>query len=287
MSALGVYRRAFVRGAQWRYLALYVLATMLPALLVFVPAHRFFASLFDQSTRSREIVSSLDSSAFFEVLRQLFDPTGTAAGITPSLVGAVLVSLAISPALAGAAATVAHRDAPVRLRDLLGGAGSLYPRMLRMAITGLLPNGVAFVLAAIILRLVGKANDHALLEASASRNSVLAWILVLLLFWLAQSTVEMGRAVLVAEPERRSALKAWGRGVRLLVRRPRRVLGLCLATTVAALLLAALFTAVRLRLPVSGATMFLELLVAQAAVASVGWGRASRLAGLVEVATTE
>ena len=286
MSGLAVYRRAFARGAQWRYLALYVLGTMLPAVLVFMPTHRFFASLFDQSTRSRELVSSLDSSAFFEVLRQLGEPTGMGRGITSGLMGAILVSLVVSPALAGAAATLAHRDAPVRLRDLLGGAGSLYPRMLRMAITGLLPYGVALVLAAIILRLVGKANEHAILEASASRYSLLAWIVVLLLLWLAQSTVEVGRAVLVAEPERRSALKAWGRGLRLLVRRPGQVLGLCLATTVAALLVAALLTAVRLRLPVSGGvTIVLEFLVAQAAVASMGWGRASRLAGLVEVAT--
>jgi hypothetical protein len=282
MSALRAWRRALSHGAQWRYLVAFVLGTLLPALIALGPVHAFFKSLFDQSTRSRELVSSLDSSAFFEVLHQLGEPSGVAVG--KGLPGAILVALVIAPAMAAAAATVAKSDARVDVRDLLGGVGSLYPRMLRMAVTSLLPFGVASAIAAVIVTLVGKANEHSVLESAASRNSLIAGLAAAVLVWLAHSTVELGRAFLVAEPERRSAFLAWWSAVRLFVRRPVQVLGLCLVTTLAALLLAAVFTAVRLRMSPSGPlTIAIEFLVAQAAVAAIGWGRSSRLAGLVEV----
>jgi hypothetical protein len=285
MNALGLYKRAILRGAQWRYLLLFVVGTLLPAYAVLAPVHGFLKPLLDTSTREPELVSSLDSPAFFEILRQSNEP---GVRFAPALLGALLLALLIAPALAGAAAVVATAGegaGPVRLRDLLEGAGSYYPRMLRMALVSLLPLGVASALAAGAFKLADHASAHATLESAATRDSLLAGIGATLLVWLATSTVEVGRAVLVAEPERRSAIKAWWRGTRLLVRRPGQVLGVCGATTVLALLLAVAFTAVRLRMPVSGPVMIaIELLVAQAAVAAIGWGRASRIAGLVEVA---
>jgi hypothetical protein len=269
-------------AAQWRYLLVFVLGTLLPAAVVLAPVHGFFVSLFDHSTRSRQLVSSLDSSAFFDVLKQLGEPA--AASIGTGVASAFILTLVIAPALAAAAATVAQQDTRVDVRSLLGGTGGLYPRMLRMAVTSLLPLGVATALAAVIVTLVGKSNEHAVLESAASRNSWIAGIGAALVVWLAHSTVELGRAVLVAEPERRSAFLAWWTALRLLVRRPLQVLGLCLVTTLAGLLLATVLTAMRLRMSPSGpVTIAIEFLVAQAAIVSIGWSRASRLAGLVAV----
>jgi hypothetical protein len=284
MSTLRLWKQAIARGAQWRYLLVFVLGTLLPALVVLAPVHGFFKALFDHSTRAGELVSSLDSAAFFEVMRQLNEPD--AEGIHGALFGALLVAFVLAPALAGAAAAVARveGEGPVRLRDLLAAAGSYYPRMFRMAVVSLLPVGVAMVLAALLLKLADRADAHAVLESTASRNATLAWIGAAILVWLAQSSVEVGRAVLVAEPGRRSAFLAWWRGMRLFVRRGWQVLGVCFVTGVAAVLVAGLLTAVRLRLPVSGpVTIAIELLFAQAAVAAIGWGRASRMAGLVKV----
>jgi hypothetical protein len=60
------------------------------------------------------------------------------------------------------------------------------------------------------------------------------------------------------------------------------VLGLCLVTTLVALVMALGLTALRLRLNVTGpALIVIEFLVAQGAIAILGWGRSSRLAGLV------
>ena len=279
------WKSAFVRGTQWRYLLVFVVGTLLPSALAFAPVRGLLGSLFDHSPRAADLVARLDSSAFFEVIRQLGEPAGAAIG--PGIMAALFAALIVSPALTGAAATLAQSDTRLTLSALLAGAAKLYLRMLRMTLVSVLPVGLAVAAGAALVRAAGKANLHALLESTASRNTNLAWIAAILIVGLANSTAEVGRAFLVAEPERRSAFLAWWSGVRLTVRRPLPVLGTCAATTLASLLLAALLTALRLRLfPAGAATIVLGFLVAQAAVAAVGWGRASRLAGLVDIVRT-
>jgi len=122
------------------------------------------------------------------------------------------------------------------------------------------------------------------LETEATRNSLIAGIGVAVLVWLALSTLEVGRAVLVAEPERKSAFLAWWRGVRFFARRFPSVLGLCAVTTLISVAIAAALTALRMRMNVTGpALIAVEFLVAQGAIAVLGWGRSSRLAGLVDL----
>jgi hypothetical protein len=284
-SAAGRWSRwksALARGAQWRYLLVFVAGTLLPSALAFDSTHEFLGALFDHSPRGRSLVARLDSSALFEVLRQMNEPVGAA--VVPGLISAFLVGLLVAPALAGAAVTVAQSDAPPDLSSLLGGAGKMYLRMLRMMVASAVPLGLAIAVGAALLHAVDGANKHALLESSASRTSMLAWLATGLLVWLAHSTVEVGRAYLAAEPERRSAFLAWWKGARLTVRRPLQVLGMCAGTTLAALLVASVMTAVRLRLfPSGAATIAIGFLLAQVAVASIGWGRASRLTGLVQI----
>ncbi len=281
MSTLQSWRGAFARGAQWRYLLVYVVGTLIPALVLCAPVHGFLEGLLDHSPRQGELVAQLDSAGFFEILKQLQSPEG------PDLHGAthtmaLIALLFVGPALAGAAATVAERSAPPRLRDILAGAGAYYPRMLRMLFVSILPLGMAIAASAAIFHFVHRAERHMVLETEAARDSLLAGIAVAVLVWLAQSTVEMGRAVLVAEPKRRSAFLAWWRGVRFFARRFPSVFGLCALTTLVALALAAALTALRLRLNVTGPGLIaMEFVVAQGAIAVLGWGRSSRLAGLV------
>jgi hypothetical protein len=287
MSTLQSWRAAFARGAQWRYLLVYVVGTLIPALVLCAPAHGFLEALFDHSTRENELVPALDSAAFIEVIKQLTAPEG------PDLHGAthtmILTALfLVGPALAGAAAVVADRDTPLRIRELLGAAGAYYPRMLRMVFVSIVPLGIAIGLSMAILHVAGRSEAHDVLETSATRTSLIAGIGVAVLVWLALSTVEVGRAVLVAEPERRSAFLAWWRGVRFFARRFPRVLGLCAVTTLVALAVAFALTALRLRLNVTGPALIgVEFLVAQGAIAVLGWGRSSRLAGLVDLLRAE
>ncbi|HEY6462506.1 MAG TPA: hypothetical protein VIY73_20195 [Polyangiaceae bacterium] len=282
MKAVDHLGSAMVRGTQWRYLLLFVVGTFLPSLLFLGPAMGFFGGLLDHATREPSLVRTLDSPALFEVLRQLGAPAGESLG--PGLSAAFFATLVVAPALAAAAAVVAQGEAPLAIAALMAGAARLYLRMLRMAFVALVPVGVAVGASAAILHVIGKSNAHAVHESAAWHATLAGWLGAVVLVGLASSTVEAGRAYLVAEPERRSAFLAWWRGARLTVKRPVAVLGTCLATTAASLLLAFLLTALRLRLfPGGMATILLGFLVAQVAVAAIGWGRASRLAGLVEV----
>lgn len=287
MSTLQSWRSAFARGAQWRYLLVYVVGTLIPALVLCAPVHGFLEGLLDHSPRQGELVAQLDSAGFFDILKQLQSPEA------PDFHGAVhamvlIAVLLVGPALAGAAAAVADRDAPPRLRELLAAAGAYYPRMLRMVFVSVVPLGAAIALSAVVLHFAKRSAAHAVLETEATRTSLVAGIGVAVLVWLAVSTVEVARAVLVAEPERRSAFLAWWRGVRFFVRRFPRVFGLCFVTTALALAVAFGLTAIRLRLNVTGAALVaLEFVVAQAAVSVLGWGRGSRLAGLVAMLRAE
>jgi hypothetical protein len=283
----GLWGKALKRGAQWRYLVVFVVAMLAPTGLALMPIASFLGSLFDHSTRSADLVARLDSPAFVEVLRQLGEPTGAAIG--PGLLGALLLALVVGPGLAGASVELARAsEARLRVRDLLGGAGEVYPRMVRMTLAACVPLGVAGAGAALAFHLAGKSADRAVLESSADHAKEIATAVSVLLVWLAHATVEAGRAHFAAQPERRSALLAWWSGVRLTVRHPLRVLGLCLVTTLFGVGGALLVTALRYRLSVGGAwTIALSFVLAQIAVAAIAWGRASRMVGLVEVIRDE
>jgi hypothetical protein len=280
MSAARLWQSALRRGGDARYLAVYVFALLLPAVVAYVPLSGFLQSLFDFSTRSKELVAWLDSPALIEVFRQLATPEAT--GIGSGLVGAFVVAAVVAPLLAGAALALAKTTGTLDFRTLLGGAASLYPRMVRTSVASLVPLGVAGAGAALALHVSRKASETATLESTATRAQLLAVVASIALFWLANVTVEAGRAYLGAEPQRRSALVAWWSGVRLLVRRPLRVLGLSFVTTLVGVGLALVVTAIRFRIAQSGtASIALAFVLAQLAVAALAWGRSSRLAGLV------
>jgi hypothetical protein len=286
MSALRQWRRAFAHGAQWRYLILFLLAMILAAALALGPIATFLASLFDHSPQFEALVSRLDSPAFVEVLRQLREPAG--APVMPGVHDAFHTALLLSPALAGAAVVLARKSGPSDVRTLLAGAGELYPRMLRMALAGLIPFGIAAGIAAGAFHLAGKAGDDAILESTASHATELATAITVLFVWLADAIVEAGRAHLAAEPERRSAIVALWSGVRLTVRRPGRVLGLCFVTTIAGLGLALILSAIRFRIVQAGAgSIGVAFVLGQLAVAAIAWGRLSRLSGLVSLIRDE
>ena len=280
MSAAKLWQSALRRGGDARYLAVYVVALLLPAVVAYVPLSGFLQSLFDFSTRSKELVAWLDSPALTEVFRQLATPEAT--GIGSGLVGAFVVAAVVAPLLAGAALALAKTTGTLDFRTLLGGAASLYPRMVRTSVASLVPLGVAGAGAALAFHVSRKASEAATLESTATRAQLLAVVASIVLFWLASVTVEAGRAYLGAEPQRRSALVAWWSGVRLVIRRPLPVLGLSFVTTLVGVGLALVVTAIRFRVAQSGTgSIALAFVLAQLAVAALAWGRSSRLAGLV------
>jgi hypothetical protein len=160
--------------------------------------------------------------------------------------------------------------------------------MFRMAIAGVIPFGIAAGIGAAAFHIGGKIGDDAVLESTASHAMTVATVITVLFVWLAHSTVEAGRAVLAAEPARKSALLAWWSGVKLTVRRPGKVLGLCFVTTLAGVGVALLLSAVRFRITQAGpASIALAFVFGQLAVVALAWGRSSRLSGLVALVRAE
>ena len=271
----GQWRHALGRGAEWRYLGLFVVLMLIPAASAMAPIHGFLRALFDYSPRSQELVRSLDSAAFTEVVRQIGEPGGE--GMGGAMFGVVLSTALVAPLLAGAALALARRSAPVNLRSLLGDAAELYPRMVRVAVASCIPLGVAAAGAGAAFHIAGDYSGRAVLESSASHASELATLASVVLFWLANATVEAGRAHFAVEPDQRSALGAWWRGVKLTVRYPRQVLGLCFVTAIVGVGVAAVVTAIRMRITQAGTgSILVALVLGQVAVAALAWeGRAS------------
>jgi hypothetical protein len=157
-----------------------------------------------------------------------------------------------------------------------------------MAIASSVPLGVAAGGAAAAFHFADKLSARAVLESSSSHASQLATFASVLLFWLANATIEAGRAHFAAAEDQRSALRAWWSGVKLTLRHPRQVLGLCFVTTVLGVGIAAVVTGIRLRLGQGGTgSILFAFVLAQLAVAALAWGRSSKLVGLAELIRAE
>ena len=107
----------------------------------------------------------------------------------------------------------------------------------------------------------------------------------LALFALASASLDAGRGWIAADGRLRSAIKAWWRGLKLLLRRPLAVLGTWLATTLLGLVLALLFAWLRGMVSPAGFGGFLlALLLGFGIAASLAWGRIARLYGMKALA---
>lgn len=276
-------RRSFRRALQWRFLLFWLFLVALPAAAALFPVWRFVDGRLGRSPRALELVAALDSHALADLAKQLSDVHAANALGAGAWAGALLAILCM-PIGAGAALALARADEPLRFRDLLAGAAEHYGAMLRMLLVALLPVGLAAAGAVGLSRAAAKAAEHAVLESQAVRYARLAAIGGFLLFFVAQLTVDAGRAAFAVQPQRRSAWFAWWSGARLLAHRPWRAVLAGSAPLALAALAAAAFLSLRLRVHQSGpGRMAVAFLLAELAVAAVGWNRAARLIALVEL----
>jgi hypothetical protein len=180
---------------------------------------------------------------------------------------------------------VAEAPARPRLRELLAGAGSYYPRLLRMQIAAVIPLGLAGIVISVVNKWASRVSDAATSETATHTSARIALVISIVFLFLAQLIVDAGRARLAAEPHRRSAVRALWAGVKLIRRRPLHALSLGAVTMIAGLLVAAVLLVVRQQIT-QGSTMaiLVAFVIGQLAVAAVAWGRAAKLCGLVEIA---
>ncbi len=285
MTSPGLLRAAFARALQPHLLLLGIAAAALPSALAVLPLWRFIAARLDHALGARELARGLDSAALVDLARALGD--GPHALTVPGgLLAAALVGLLVGPVPAGAALAASRSRQPLPFRALLAGSGEHYGRLLRTLLVALVPLGVAALGASLAAKLAGGAAARAVTEAAARRAGLVAAGVTAALLFLAQLTLDAGRAHFAVQPQRRSALLAWAAGARLLVRRPLRALALGLLSVAVAAGGGLLAMAVRQGLDrrASGPYMIRAFVLSQLAVAFVVWGRSARLIGLAELA---
>jgi hypothetical protein len=276
---------AFARGLDWRLLMLWTLLSLLPTTLVVVPVWRVLAAALDSSPRVPELAAQFDMLAFAD-LQVSFQRSSPALGGVTIL--ATLVALAIWPLFTAMLLASANVEARLGFAALFRGALGWYGRALRLWLVSLVPLGLAVGCVRLLSKTAERYAERAIFESQASFGERAALIASLIVLWLVHVTVEAGRAELARNAALRSGWRAWLAGVRRTLQRPVSVPGLYLAATLPSLVVASVLLVLRLRMPAGGGVSFwISLLLTQLAVASIGWGKLSRLFALTALGVAE
>jgi hypothetical protein len=257
----------------WRLLLAWELAALLPSLAALMPLSRQLSELLDFVPHGDK--GRLAPALMLDTAVQLgrnFD------AVQGGLAASLILALLMAPFAAGLA-VASYPEPPGRFFGLLAGAWDNYGRLFRLMIVSLIPYGIAGGLAGAALAAAGKHGEKALLQSSATNGMRLALVITVVLVLLAELSVEAARAQFAVDGALRSALRAWGRGVKLVLARPGAALGRFLVPTIVSLGVAALLVLWRVR-----ASPMLGFVVAQLAVVAIGWGRAGRILALAELA---
>ena len=263
----------------WRIAIVWIGITLIPTAVLSVPAGRLLSAQLDHSVQAGAWAQKLDVSMVGDLILNARESV-------PALEGALLISLLLTivfwPLL-----TVVASARETRAQGyvvLIQGGVREYGRMLRTLLWSAVPLGIAGAIGVWALHFVHKRAEAAILESQASREHLLAVILLSALLIAAHATVEAGRAQFALDMQRRSAVKAWWRGLRLVFARPVAALGSYILITAVGLILIALLAIARINSPpatFSGTLVSLVLteLIATAAI----WMRVARLLALIQI----
>ncbi|TFW27303.1 hypothetical protein E4O92_24255 [Massilia horti] len=278
----GVAARAARRVLQWRLLALWAGALLLPTLVAALPVWHLLNLNLSHNVHAQALARQLDGVALGDLIVALSGTPGIATGS----VSALILTLLLSPLLTGATITAARAPQAPTLPKLVAGAVLEYGRLLRMLVWALVPLALAGALGGIALAAGGRYGERAILPADAQRAALLATFGAGLLMLLAHATLDAGRAMLAIDRRRKSAVAAWWNGLALLRAQPLAAFGAYVAITVAGLVLAALAAVARINVPALGiGGVPAAFVLTQLAVVAIAWMRSARLVALMELAS--
>ena len=282
-GGVGALLSGLGRALQWRLLLLWALGLALPALVATLPLWRALSARLDHSVHAQALAERFDFAWMYEAVARVLRENGDV--IAGSGIASVALALLLAPWLTGMAV------ASIRAGQVLGFANLLqlglreYGRMARMLLWALVPVGLALVVGGAVSNWAEDGASIKVLSAEAENLRRVGLIVTAVLFVLAHATLEAGRGVLAADPARRSAVKAWGRGVLLLARRPLAVLVVYVGTMLAGEGLALGFAFARTQVnAASVGGMLAGVLLVQLIVAAIAWGRVARLYGMAALA---
>ncbi len=269
---------------QWRLLVIWLAATLLPALLLALPMWSALSGILSHSVHAPELAKALDVLALADIMGEI---KRNSLSLQAGGIGALVLTLLLSPLLTGVIVTAGRAQETASFRQLFAGGVSEYPRMFRMLLWAVIPLGLALAVSGALADSVQDFSEKASLESSADAWSLFANVLGVLLLALANLSLDAGRAQLAIDRRRRSAVKAWWRGLKLLLRRPAAMFGSYLLLTVTGLLAAGLFALARLNVEGSNGLLLLAgFLLAQLVVLAMAWMRAARLFALMTLSAT-
>lgn len=274
--------RAARSALQWRLLLSWVLLMLIPTAILSAPLWSMFSDSLDHSVHAATFARQLDMTVFADLMAmhgKRVDSFNLASLL------ALAATLLLSPLLTGMAATASRATDTLRMRALLAGALTEYPRMLRMLLWSIVPIGIAIAIGGAAMDAAGEQLDKAIVEADVDAISYAALALAIFLFAFAHATVDAGRAALTVNRRRTSAVKAWWSGLKMVLRQPLASMGAYFAISLVGLALAAALAVGRIN--VAGwntGTFLLALLLTLLTVAVLGWMRSARLFAMVELA---
>jgi hypothetical protein len=265
---------------QWRLLLWWAVLLLLPTIVATLPVWALLSASLDHAVHAARFAERLDMIAYADLLHGARDHYAPALG-AGSIVALVL-TLLLSPLLAGMALAAARAPQPLASGALLAAGAQCYPRMARMLAWSIVPLGVAGLVGNSAHHLASQFAETARLEADAERAMHLAVLATVVSLVLAHATIDVGRAILATDRRRTSAIGAWWRGCGMLARRPLSLLGTYLAVTATGLALAGLLAFARVHVPALGTAGTVGAIVlAQLVVIVLGWMRMARLFALV------
>jgi hypothetical protein len=270
--------------ANWRIGIIWIVATLIPTAIVTIPLGRILAESLDHSVFAADWAKQMNLATIIELV-------SNSADFAPALTGAAIISLLVTlllwPFLSAMVVSTSTELRPVGFVALLQGGARTYGRMLRMLLWSAVPFGIAGGIGGGAMYLAKKMGEKAVLESTADHQSAAALTLLIVLLMLAHITVEAGRAQFALDAGRRSAVKAWWRGVKLIKSRPKATFGNYLGLTLAGLVLMALIGVIRINLPHAGLFgILVAFVLTQIIVMAAVWMRTARLLAMVQIGAT-
>jgi hypothetical protein len=278
------FRRGLFRAAHWRLLLLWLALVAVPSLIMTIPVGRFLSAQLDHTALSQWWSRHWD----IVMLADLGEAFGRQSSVFTGSVMVALMSLWLLVPLASSLFTAAWRAAlRPRIGELLREALRHYWPMLRLTFMTLIPLAIAAWLIRLGQNALERYRDEAVLPADVDHRRWLLRLAMVLLFLLASSWADAGRASLALNPpERRSAIKAWWRGMKLVFRHPLRSLSLSLGIALLTALMLALLGWLRIELLTDRPlTLLTGFLLTQLSVAVIGWMHFARLFAMAELTT--
>ncbi|KGQ19597.1 hypothetical protein LF41_2535 [Lysobacter dokdonensis DS-58] len=271
------------RALQWRLLVLWAVALLIPTLVAVLPISMALSERLDHSVHAKEIAARFDLAWMLEVFAPIVKQQSAA--INAAGIMGIVIALLLSPWLTGMVVASIRAGQSLRFGNLLQFGLREYGRMARMLLWAVVPLGIALGASAPVSKWAEKVGDTAIVPSAVENASLIATIVLAVLVVFAHATLESGRAMLAVDPSRRSAVKAWWRGVKLFFRRPVAVLVVYVGTVLVGEGLAVALGLVRTNVSAAsvGGTV-LGFFVMQLVVAAIAWGRVARLYGLSAIA---